>query len=157
MNQTQRKFIINKIQEKIEGRKEALRNATYKKERPDPKSYLKAQLLTGTAKLKPEKEIIEAARVRAASGRMSAFTSNNTVDMPIEKMFVLPDDYYRDLEAYMTEQKAANDEYAEFLLQEETMITRVMLASDKVLVGIIDDIDKMGDLRLLNNSLKLIE
>lgn len=157
MNQTQRKFIISKIQDKIAARKEVLRRRSYKNEQPEAKSYLKAQLLTGTAKLKPEKDIIEAARKRAASGRMSAFTSNGTVDLPIQDMFVLPDDYYKDLKAYQDERKKAEDEYTEFLLQEETMITRVMLASDSVLIGIIDDVDSMGDIRLLNNKLKLIE
>jgi hypothetical protein len=155
MNQTQRKFLVDKIKEKIEAQRRAFESSKRDINPPDQRTYLSAQLMTGTAKMKPEAEIIEIVRKDFAAGRHGAFMRNNQIALDIEQMFVLPEKYYDDLREYLEKKAKSEKEYRDFLIQEESIINRIMLASDSVLQGIINGIDNLGDMDLLDSTLRI--
>jgi|688.fasta_scaffold1144838_2 hypothetical protein len=49
-----------------------------------------------------------------------------------------------------------NQEIAALKLQLETLEIRIMIASDKVLQSIVNEVDDMGDIRLIDTKIKLI-
>ena len=155
MNQTQRKFLVDKIKEKIEAQRRAFESSKRDINPPDQRTYLSAQLMTGTAKMRSQEEIIEIVRKDFATGQRGAFSRNHQITLDIEQMFILPAKYYEDLREYREKKENAEKEYRDFLIQEESIINRIMLASDSVLQGIINGIDNLGDMDLLDSTLRL--
>ena len=47
-------------------------------------------------------------------------------------------------------------EISDLRIQLETMEVRIMLASDKALQNIVNDVDDLGDIRLIDSKIKLI-
>jgi hypothetical protein len=74
----------------------------------------------------------------------------------LNEFFIIPKEYLDMIEKREIEKNKIYAEISELQIQLETMEVRIMLASDKALQNIVNDVDDLGDIRLIDNKIKLI-
>lgn len=165
MNQTQRQFLLNAIDQQYKREHQALQ----KKRPPEPSlnSYLIAAILDGSFKLKSEKIIREEIRLRVRKlGKSQALISSTDtwrerhdrdegdgmVAIPAGVLFELPDEYKKERSTYESElaewQQKADALSASF----EAMRIKTQLGSDKALSALVDEADKLCSMSLTDSS-----
>lgn len=164
MNSTQRKFLIEKIQSETKKRIEVLRKE--KQTRPSGSNYVFKAILEGSLKLQNEEHILNVLKDRAIKskegenwlsqisigfGRESAISFNNYTDI-----LVMPDDYYVELNRVKEHNMKIEEEIKILENHLNTIEVRIQLASDSVLKSIINDVDDMGDIKLIDTTIKKI-
>lgn len=163
MNNTQRKFLIEKIQEKTKAKIEAL-----KKERmdyPNASNYFFKAIMNDTLELRSPEIIKSALKLKALNARegenwlsndRTGWEKEKVVKLKIEELLVLPDDYTKEVNKVTEFNKSIQEKINELNLYLDTIEMRIQLASDKTLLALINDIDDMGDIRLIDSNLKLL-
>lgn len=163
MNAQQRKYLIERIQEKTKARIEALKSG--KEGYPSAPNYLFKAILNGTMQLQPAEVTLEALRQRALkakegynwlSDQSHGWEKESVVKLKIEDVIVIPEDYKNELERVAKKNAAIDDEIAQLRLQLDTIEMRVQLASDKTLQRLINEVDDMGELSLIDTKIKLL-
>lgn len=158
MNQTQRKFLIDKINEKVKITDKLLKESL--PEEPDLASYLLAGIIGGTTKIKSSEALLEVLKQRAlknTSGwlsRNSWSSKNDRVEFRLEEFFDIPKEYLKVYEEWKNETKRIEESRKTLLLQTEGLCTRIQLASNKTLEKMIAEVDDMGDISLVDVTLK---
>ena len=162
MNQAQRKFLIETVQTRTKAKISALKNSIPKE--PSLSNHVFLAVMSGTLKLKSEAEIIEALKQKALNSKEGAnwlaedsgWMSSKTVKIERDALLVTPESYDVEYEKYKTELCRIQDEIDELTSQLDTLIIRLQLTSDKNLESIIRDVDDMGEVKLIDNKLKLL-
>ena len=161
MNQTQRKFLIDKITSKTDLKIKVL-EATIP-ERPLVINHLTHAIMSDTIQLKSNKEIKEVIRQKAlnSTDKRNVFGDgwrHNTSEITFKakEIFIIPKEFAIKEEEYTKMHKKVYEEIKILSIQSETLITRIQLASDKTLQLMINEIDDMGDISLLDTTLKEI-
>jgi len=163
MNTAQRKFLIEKITEKAKARIRALEQS--KETAPSASNYIFKAILNGKLKLQPDEitlKAIEQKAIKAKEGdnwlseERNWSASGNFIKLNLTDLLVVPEDYFIELEKVKAHNQAINKEIAELQMQLDTMEVRIQLASDKNLQSLINDIDDMGDVKLVDSHLKLL-
>lgn len=163
MNGTQRKFLVEKIQEETKKQIQKLKNK--KEEFPNASNYVFKAIMTDTLRLKPESEILAAIKKLAVNSKQDrnwltessfGFEKSRGIKLVIDELIEIPDDLYAERDRV----KAINSEIEKQIEELEsylnTLEVRIMLASDKTLLQIINDVDDMGDIKLIDSNLKLL-
>lgn len=167
MNNQQRKYLVDKITERTKARIKLL-EATI----PEAVSLnvhmlhkvmsndfeikttekLKALILQKALKAGQSKEIREdwLGNAWGSSNRMG-------VHFTIDEFFIIPDEFIKMREERQAAQNKVKEEISKLSLQLESLEIRIMIASDKVLQKIINEVDDMGDISLIDTKMKLIE
>jgi CRISPR/Cas system CMR subunit Cmr4 (Cas7 group RAMP superfamily) len=166
MNAQQRKYLIDKITERTRSKIDALKASI-----PEPISLnvymlhkvmsndfdihsnesLKKIVLEKALKAGQEKKVRED---WLGNGWQSADKKN--ISFTLEEFFVIPQEYLDMREERNKVIDKVNQEIAALKLQLETLEIRIMIASDKVLQSIVNEVDDMGDIRLIDTKIKLI-
>lgn len=164
MNQSQRKFLIDRITKKGNEKIHALRGTRLSY--PSASNYIFKAILNGELKLQDEKVIMEALRQKALAAkegenwlsdeRMGA-NKENSIRLLIRELVVIPEDYHKELERVREHNKAIEVEVDNLKIQIETIEVRVQLASDKNLQNMINEVDDMGNLSLIDTKIKLLK
>jgi len=163
MNQVQRKFLIDKITEKTNQRIEVLRKS--KPEFPSFSNHVYLAIMSGTLKLKSLEEIeaaIKEKALNAVEGKNWLSEENmgweklTTIKLPRDSVFYHPESYIKAMVEYNAKADKIRIEIEELKLQLDTLITRIQLASDKNLELIVREVDDMGQLKLIDSKLKLL-
>lgn len=162
MNNTQRKFLIDKIQKQVNLRIDALR---YKESNcPSLNNWILHAVLSNNFELKSISEIKETLRQKALKandrddwlGNKWMSGNKENVVFTIDQIFVVPDEYAVKRKEYDEQLKADNEEIRNLSIQADTLITRIQLASDKTLQTMINEVDDMGNISLMDTKLKLL-
>lgn len=162
MNAQQRKFLIDKIKKQAKETIDALRKAE-----PDPPSlstFLLFELMQDRLRLKPEAEILAVLKNRALSGKDNwmntdyAFSSRNDgeIKFKAKQLFIIPDEYQKAYEEYERKRDETRNLINDTRTQADSLITRIQLASDKVLQKMINEVDDMGDISLMDTKLRFL-
>jgi hypothetical protein len=167
MNSTQRKYLCDKITEKVKAKikdLESQRVAT-----PSLSSYMLHEVLSDRFKIKSNEElreiILNKAKEGVTSDRPDRFladsdrwgsNTDNRVVLKIEDFFVLPENYQEVLNVARQTNIDIQIKINQLKIQAETLETRIMLASDKTLEKMINEVDDMGEISLIDTKLKLI-
>lgn len=169
MNQKQRDFLMQKVKTEIKRQADELKSAL--PARPDLRSYLEAEIIRGTASPLSAKDvkgrlseyygkgksIFDSSRYHSNSVVSKDFERSERLTAPAWLFFKLPAEYVR----LKAEYEAAVDKYHEALrlltAKENSLITRIQLASNATLDGIIQDVDAMGSIDLVGGGVKLLE
>lgn len=163
MNTAQRKFLIEKITEKAKIKIKELENC--KLASPSASNYIFKAILNGTLKLQPEEVILKAIEQKAIKAKEGenwlaeerSWTANgNMIKLNINDLLIVPEDYFIEYEKVKAHNEAIRKEIAELQVQLDTMEVRIQLASDKNLQSLVNDIDDMGDVKLVDSHLKLL-
>ena len=167
MNSTQRKFLVDKITEKTKIRIKLLKETI-----PEALSlnvYMLHQVMSNDFEIKSTEElkkiVLEKALKAGADknhredwlGNSWGASNRLGVHFTLDEFFVIPEKYLqlrRDRQEIVDKvQKEIN----ELQLQLETLEVRIMVASDKTLQKLINEVDDMGDISLIDTRIKLIE
>lgn len=165
MNSTQRKFLIEKIQQETKKRIEELRKS--KKEYPNASNYVFKAILDGTLELQPKEHTLSILKERA----LKATEGQNWLSgesMGFEKKRAIKFDRYEDIIVLPAEYRKAQEEVTAFNKDIEAQIEslqttlngiemRIQLASDSTLKSLINQVDDMGDIKLIDTKVKLLD
>jgi len=162
MNQTQRNFLIKKIEETIKVKIKILEDS--KPKSPSLNNYLLHAVMSGNFELKPNEEIKKTLLKMALNSKSNEDWLGNhwgvanklLCAFKVEEIFIVPPDY-KDKEMACTESRQKiQQQINELRIQSETLITRIQLASDKTLQKMINEVDDMGDISLIDTKLKYL-
>lgn len=164
MNQTQRNFLIKKIQESIDAKIRVLMG-----DREDPPSlsnYILHYVMSGKFEILPNDRIKEIIKEKALgskagkdnwmSGRSSWNSDSNEISFRATDFFILPDDFKKLMHKYLQREKERQNKIDALRTQSDGLITRIQLASDKTLQTLINEIDDMGNISLMDMKLKAL-
>jgi len=161
MNQVQRKFLIERIQSETKDKIEMLRKTLW--EYPNRSSYVFQAIMSNTLVIKPKEVILAAIKRKALNAREGenwlsedrmGCEKERTIKLFTEDVFELPQallDRINEVEAHNAVIKQAIDELK---MRLKTIEVRVQLASDKTLQNLINEVDDMGDLKLIDTNIK---
>lgn len=162
MNQSQRKFLIDKIEKSAKDMIGVLEDS--KPESPSIENYLLHAVMGGNFELHSIDELKETIRQMAleSKGRDSwtggswGRASYTSIHLPLKDVFIIPEEYTqkeRDIEKRRNEiQKEINAIRSKC----DTLVVRLTLASNSVLETMIKEVDDMGDLSLMDTKLKAL-
>ncbi len=113
-------------------------------------------------KLRSKKELREVIKEKALAvkerddwlGNSWGSASKGDVVIPINKFFIVPKDYKERLEGCSKANNLINEKLKTLAIEEETLIMRIQLASNKTLETMISEVDDMGNLSLIDTKLK---
>lgn len=164
MNSTQRKFLIEKIQEETKRKIEVLQKS--KMEFPNASNYVFKAILDGKLKLQSEEHILNVLKERALSavegrnwlsGDTMGFEKHRAIKFNnYEDIIVLPKDYEEELNKVKKHNSKISAEIEDLRVYLNTIEMRIQLASDSVLKRLINDIDDMGDIKLIDTTVKTL-
>lgn len=168
MNNQQRKFLIDKISEKVKNKIKELESQ--KVLTPSLSSYIMHLILSDKFEIRSNEELKKSLRDKAIKGLSSSRPDNflgddstwsqstkNKVTFKIEDFFILPNDYQKALDDSRAINRDIQEQIYQLNIQSESLETRIMLASDKTLQKMINEVDDMGDISLLQTKIKLLE
>jgi hypothetical protein len=167
MNHAQIKYLIDKITEKVKNKIKELESQ--KKEFPSIEQYMMHEILSNKFEIKSNEElrkiVIEKAKKGLSSSRPDNFlgdstswtsSNKNKIILKFEDFFNLSSEYqnaFNDTKIYNNE---LNEQIRLLQIQSESLETRIMLASDKTLQKMINEVDDMGDISLIDTKIKLL-
>jgi hypothetical protein len=168
MNSTQRKYLVERIQEKVKIKVRELENT--KKETQSIGNYLLHLVLSDKFDLQPIEVIksnIKEKAIKAISAqRMDNFlttpdkwgdlSTKNKVILEIKDLFIIPQERLIQLESINKHNIDIDEQINQLKIQAESLETRIMLASDKTLQTMINEVDDMGDISLIDTKIKLL-
>jgi hypothetical protein len=167
MNSTQRKFLVDKITERTKAKISDLRNSI-----PEAVSlnvYMLHKVMSNDFEIKPIEELKKIVLEKALkAGQSKEFredwlgnawgTANKkNVAFELKEFFVIPEEYLEMQRKRQEEIDKVWDQIRVLQIQLETLEVRIMVASDKVLQKLINEVDDMGDISLIDTRIKLIE
>lgn len=168
MNQTQRDFLIRKVQtihnREIRGLKDKIPTE------PSLNNYLIAAILNKTVKyqsMNSVKKSISERIHRLGNGteiikRQEGSYRNGYVEidymaLEAKDLFVIPENYLGALKEYNEVKENIENQIKEHEATKETLELKIQIGSSKILDIFIEQVDDMGSLDLLNDSLNLKE
>ena len=162
MNQSQRKFLIDTVTSRAKTKISALRSSIPKA--PSLSNHVFLAVMNGTLKIKPESEIIEALKQKALNSKEGAnwlaedsgWMSSTSIKIDRDAILVTPESYNIEYKKYKDASDRINAEIEELNLQLDTLVIRLQLTSDKNLELIVREVDDMGEVKLIDNKLKLL-
>jgi len=163
MNQAQRKFLIDKIEESTKAQVDAIKSA--KPEAPNLSNYLFHAVMSGNFEIISNEKIKEIIKRKALNSKQgnSVWMSNDTwsssdnkISFIPEEFFIVPEQYSILRKEYDDKVREINNRIAEIQAQANSLIIRIQLASDKTLQTMINEVDDMGNISLMDSKLKLL-
>ena len=164
MNSTQRKFLIEKIQEETKKKIQELTKS--KLEYPNASHYVFKAILDGSLKIQAEEHILSVLKDRAlksVEGRN--WLSEDTMGFEklraikfhrYEDVLIMPEDYKERMKEVSDFNKAVEAKIDELKVYLNTIEVRIQLSSDNALKSLMNDVDDMGDIKLIDTKVKLL-
>ena len=166
MTSTQRKYLVDKITERIKANIRIL--ASSKPEGISLNVYMLHRVMSNDFEIKSNEELKKIVLEKALKagqekkvredwlGNAWGMANKNNVGFTLKEFFVIPQEYLDMVEQRQIEVDKINAEISALYVQLETMEVRIMLASDKALQNIVNDVDDLGDIRLIDSKIKLV-
>lgn len=167
MNSVQRKFLVDKITEKTKARIKELLDSM-----PESISlnvYMLHRVMSNDFEIKPQEELKRVVLEKALKAGQSqtyredwlgnswGTANKKNVSFSLDEFFVIPKEYL-DMRQERNDERVKIQEQVRLLeMQLETLEVRIMVASDKVLQKLVNDVDDMGDIGLIDTRIKLLE
>lgn len=164
MNTTQRKFLVDKIQEETKKRIESLKNQRLAP--PSASNYVFKAILDGTLKLQPNEHILGVLGERALnskegtnwlSGQSMSFGKETQISFNrYSDVLIMPDNYTQELLKVKEFNRDLDMQIVALQLSLKGIEMRIQLASDSTLKKLINEVDDMGDITLVDTTVKLL-
>jgi len=163
MNTVQRKFLIERIQQRVKDKIEILKKGL--QQYPSASNYIFKAVLNGKLELQPNEVILDAIKTKALNAKEGenwlsemrmGYEKEREIKLLINQLIIIPDDYRQETERVKKYNENIVAEIDLLRIQLDTIEVRVQLASDKVLQNLINEVDDMGNLSLMDTKLKLL-
>lgn len=178
MNDTQRKFLINEVENTFIRQKEKLEKQI--PDRPRLGHYILAAFLDNTIKLndtatirkKMRDMVLESGSVDDIIGSGDGYgrrrnrrswddddddSADEVVKVPAEELFVIPEDYKKAVEKYEKKKEEVRKKIEQLEAHKKTIVLKVQIGSNAILDKLVAQVDNMGDLDLINSQLLLTD
>lgn len=168
MNQTQRDFLIKKINSSYNDEVERLQKGIGKK--PSLNNYLVASFLDNSIqfndieklKVKIRETVLkmgtEDCLIKNKSYRWGSRSYDEDIEVcevMAEDLFIIPDNYKDELKIYTDNKERIEKEINHLTAIRDTILMKIQLGSNKVLDNLIEQADNLVDLDLVNTNLLL--
>lgn len=162
MNQTQRQFLIKKIQESVDNRIKVLEGC--KPSAPSLSNYILHAVMSEKFEIISTEKIrnlIKSMALKAKEkddwmGNSWGSSSKDKIIFNVKDFFILPAEYQDLYKEYRDKTNSINEQITTLRIQSDSLITRIQLASDKVLQTMINEVDDMGNISLLDTKIKVL-
>lgn len=164
MNTTQRKFLIEKIQEETKKRIEMLKKQ--KLDHPSASNYVFKAILDGTLELQSSEHILGVLKERALkskegenwlSSERHGWDSVSSIKFKkYSDILVMPDNFTQELSRVTEFNRDLEEQINVLQLSLNGIEMRIQLASDSTLKKLINEVDDMGDITLIDTTVKLL-
>lgn len=162
MNQSQRTFLIKKIEESAKTRTKALEFA--KKEYPNLSNYILHEVMSDRFNLQSIEHIKSVIKHMALNTKSNNQwmnedrwgSSNNKITFNAKDILVIPETFNELKREIEDHNLKLQNEINQINVQSESLIVRIQLASDKTLQTMINEVDDMGNISLMDDKLKLL-
>lgn len=163
MNNTQRKFLIEKIQTATNDKIKILEKTREKY--PSFSNYMYKSVMNGELIMKKSNIILEAIKNKALKAKIGEnwisedrwiWFCEDSIKLPIESVIVIPEDYNLELKRVKEYNADVEMQISELRSYLNTIEMRIQLSSDKVLKSLINEIDDMGEIKLIDSKIKLL-
>lgn len=166
MNSTQRKYLVDKITDRIKAKIGVLKDS--KPEQISLNVYMLHRVMSNDFEIRPiedlRKIILEKALKAGQDksyrddwlGNAWGTASKKNVAFDLLEFFVIPAEYLEMVDKRRLEVAKIDEQIRDFSNQLEALEVRIMLASDKALQSLVNDVDDLGDIRLIDSKIKLI-
>lgn len=169
MNQEQRKYLIEQVNKTHTRETRLLEKEAERVVKPSLNNYLIAAVFDNSFQLKDVVELREKIKARVlkfgkndkivTDGNNDSWSSRNkeedSVTLPVEDLFVIPEAYKVELEKYKAYKKAIKLKELALDAQRDTIIMKIQIGSNAILDKLIMQVDNLGDLDLTNTQLAL--
>lgn len=168
MNSQQRKYLIDKINEKKKIKIQELESQI--KKRPSLIAYMLHEVLSDRIKVRENSELLEIVKKKAlqalSDDKANNWLSNSDrwgsqkedkVSFDLNEFFVIPENYKSIISEVDKHNLEIRNQIYQLSIQCESLETRIMLASDKTLQKMINEVDDMGDISLIDTKIKLLQ
>lgn len=161
MNQAQRNFLINKITTNVNNQIKLIEKQD--DHEPSMDNFILAEVLSGRFKIKTLEEIRQTIINKAennskrdwlTSGYNFSSSRNGEINFKISEIFIIPERFIKLHEEWKERDKNRREIVHNLKTQMDTLVTRIQLASDKVLQQMINEVDDLGDISLYDEKLK---
>lgn len=166
MNTVQRKFLVDKVTERTKAKIQALRDS--KPEYLSLNVYMLHRVMSNNFDIKPYEELKKIILEKALKagqnkqyredwlGNAWGQAGKGNVVFTLNEFFIMPQEYVDLEEKRRKEIFEIDKQISELQTQLETLEVRIMVASDKSLQRLVNEVDDMGDLSLIDTKIKLI-
>lgn len=162
MNQSQRNFLVEKIEESTKKRIADLKESIPKC--PSLENHLTHAIMSGTFEIKPTEEIKRCIHNKVMGLRKgdyfleSHWLSHGDADMKFRPsdIFIIPKEYQEKFDEYEAKKKSVEDAIEKIRSEKEALVMRVKLSSNHILEKLIMEVDDMGEVGLLDTKIKEI-
>jgi hypothetical protein len=163
MNATQRKFLVEKLQEQTKKKISDLKDS--KQKYPSASNYIFKAVMNDTIELQSEAEIIQALKQKALNAKEGSnwlsedymgANKENSIRINLKSLIKLPKDYEEELIRVREFNQEVDEKIKNLETQLNTLEIRIQLASDKVLQTLVNDVDDLGDLKLVDIKIKAL-
>lgn len=165
MNQSQRKFLIDKIESNVKQQIDLMKSETIQQP-PSLENYFYGLAISKKLEIMPIEHIKQVVCEKALRHTASSYSEtwlgsnrgeligNASVKLKIKDLFVVPDEYNKMWDDYYASRLELEKKIKKLEAEKNTLILRIHLASDKTLQKMISEIDDIGDISLVDLSLK---
>jgi len=166
MNSQQRKFLIDKITEKTKAKIKELKNNI--PELISLNTFMLHKVLSNDFQINSIENLREIIINRALQvskskeiredwiGNAWGVANKKNVSFALDEFFIIPEDYKKIIEDRNKIAIEIEKQIKDLELHLDTLEIRIMLASDKTLQSMINDVDDMGDIKLIDTKIKLL-
>lgn len=163
MNQAQRNFLTDKIEETTKVQVKILRDSL--PEKPNLSNYLLHRIMSNDFAIKSTEELKKQLIDRAIDTKdgkdwnnvtRSHWSEQKNISFKFKDFFVIPDEFKAKIESYEKECEEINKEIYAIQSKSDTLIIRIKLASNSTLESMIKEVDDMGNIQLMDTKLKAL-
>lgn len=164
MNTSQRKFLIEKIQSETKKKIEVLNKE--KLEFPSASNFVFKAILDGTLKLQPHEHILEVLKSRALNSKEGenwlskqsmSWGKNSHINFEnYSDLLIMPENYQIELDRVRAFNKNISEQIDSLQMSLNGIEMRIQLASDTTLKKLINEVDDMGDITLIDTTVKML-
>lgn len=167
MNSTQRKFLVDKVTERTKAQIQILRDTI--PESLNLNVYMLHRVMSNDFEIKSQEELRKVVLDKAIKagkekqhredwlGNTWGSASRKNVAFELDEFFVIPEEYLKMREDREEEKRKVEEQIRLLQIQLETLEIRIMVASDKALQKLINEVDDMGDINLIDTKIKLLD
>lgn len=165
MNDKQRDYLVTKAKAVLESNLKPLKDQHTSK--PDLNNYLVSGILSGTLQYQPldvlKKHVSRLVKMQGAkttifSSKDRYYNDGNRDDkslvtLPVDIMFLIPEEYKDAVNEWQGKENEISERESELIGIYNAVEVKIRLGSDKALSALVEQADKLGDIKLIGEQL----
>ena len=163
MNQSQRNFLVEKIEGSVDVKIRALKDSL--PEPPHLVNFIYHKVMSGNFDIQDKdvlKSIITDRCINTPSDKewntstRGGWDKSSKIEFKLADFFIIPAEFQEKIDKYNIETEETRQQINLIQSQADTLIVRIKLASNSTLESMIREVDDMGNISLMDTKLKAL-